>query len=421
METKEKIKFILKETNIWWKEQDFKLRSYSPREIFSQIERFFDLPQIIALVGLRRTGKTTLMLKAIEIYLKNLNPRNLLYFSFDDFSLLDIEDILVVYNEVFPELNLRGDKFLFCFDEIQKLKDWQEKIKRLYDTYPNVKIILSGSESLFLRKKVKESLGGRIFEFRVSSLSFKEYLYFRKSEDMLKNLELYKEDIIKEYKNFLKINGFPELVNIKDNMIIHKYLRESVIDKIIFKDIPHLFKIRNADILEEILDIIVFSPGQIIDVTKLSKELKVTRQVISRYLDYLEKSFLIKKLYNFSKNLRKQKRSLKKYYPAILFPSMIEDNFSICFENSLVWQLDAQFFYRDVYKNEVDIILVDEGKNILPLEIKTAKLELKAINYFLKKYRVKKAIVISLDYEGKTGDIRIIPFYKYLLKQNKLI
>jgi predicted AAA+ superfamily ATPase len=292
MELKERIQFILKETNPWWKKDKFKLKDYSHREVFAQIEKFLTLRQIIALVGLRRTGKTTLVFKIIEKYLSRLNSRHVLYFSFDDFSLLDIEDILIAYREFFPEINLNSDNLLFCFDEIQKLKDWQEKLKRIYDTYPKVKIIISGSESLFLRKKFKETLGGRIFEFRVSPLSFKEYLHFTGNAKMLNNQDLYREELIKIYRGFLKTNGFPELAQIKDDMIIYKYLRESVIDKIVFKDIPHLFKVKNVDVLAEILDIIIFNPGQIIDVTKLSKELGLTRQAVSSYLDYLEKSFL---------------------------------------------------------------------------------------------------------------------------------
>lgn len=415
MELKERIKLILKETNPWWKAETFKLKNYSYREILPHIEKFFSLPQIIAMVGLRRTGKTTLLLKIIEMYLKRMDFKHILYFSFDDFSSLHIEDILSAYREIFPGLDFQKDNFLFCLDEIQKLQDWQEKIKRLYDTYKNIKIIISGSESLFVRKRIKETLGGRIFEFRISPLNFREYLQFTKNEVVVKNLELYKEDIIKLYKEFLKTNGFPELSGIKDDMIIHKYLKESVIDKILFKDIPSLFKVRNIDILGEILDIIIFSPGQIIDISRLSKELGLTRQVISSYLNYLEKAFLIKKIYNFSKNLRKQKRSLKKYYPAIVFPSIVYNNFSACFENSLIWHLDAQFFYRDVYKNEVDAIMVDRDRGIIPIEIKTGKIDLKGINYFIKRYKVKRSIVITLDYERRQRYIEMVPFYKYLL------
>lgn len=416
MDRKEKISFILKETNPWWKQKTYSYNNYFPRQIFPQIQRFFELPQIIAMVGLRRTGKTTLMLKMIESFLKKLKNRNILYFSFDDFSSLDIEDILLVYSEIFADVDLKKERFLFCFDEVQKLENWQEKIKRLYDNYRNIKIILSGSESLFIRKKGKETLGGRIFEFDICPLTFKEYLSFTGKNDFLNNTQLYKREIIKQYWHYMKINGLPELVNIEDSLVIYKYLKESIIDKIIFRDIPELFGINNVNILSDILDVIIFYPGQIIDTVNLSNEMGISRQSISQYLGYLEKAFLVKKLYNFSKNMRKQKRSLKKYYPAIVFPDLVDSNFPFCFENSLVWQLDAQFFYRDKYQYEVDIIKANNTNDITPIEIKTGKIDIEGMKYFMKRYKLNKGIVLSVEKEGAENNIKIIPFYKYLLK-----
>lgn len=419
MELKEKIKFNLKETNPWWKSKSFKVKNYLPREVFIELKKFLKLPQILALVGLRRTGKTTLLLKCIEITLPRINPENILYFCFDDFSALDIEDILIAYREIFPQKNLKSEKFLFCLDEIQKLENWQEKTKKLYDIYPNIKIIISGSESLFLRKGIYETLGGRIFEFKISPLTFKEYLGFIDKSHFLQNTELYNQEIIKEYRMFLKTNGFPELARIRDEMIIHRYLKESIIDRILFKDIPQLFKVRNISPISEILDIINFSPGQIIDISKLAKELGLSRQVVSSYLDYLEKAFLIKKIYNFSRSLRKQKRALKKYYPAVVYPIIVDEKFSSSFENSIIWQLGVEFFYRDAYKNEVDAILTGPGKDLIAVEIKTGKPEFKGIKYFIEKFKVKKALVLTLNYEGKEEKIKILPFYKFMYSSER--
>lgn len=415
MEFKDKIKLILKETNPWWKKESFKVLDYRDRDIFLTLERFFKLPQIIALVGLRRTGKTTLMQKIVETFLRQLSSQRILYLSFDDLPLADIEDILEAYKEIFPEIDLRQGHFLFCFDELQKLKSWQEKVKRFYDSYRNIKIIISGSESLFVRKKIKDTLGGRIFEFKISPLTFREYICFTGNEKLLENVELYREDIIRLYRHFLRINGFPELAGIHDDMVIHKYLKESIIDKIVFKDIPQLFNIRDVQVLEEILDIIIFSPGQIIDTIKLSKELGLTRQVVSNYLYYLEKSFLIKRVYNFSRNLRRQKRALKKYYPAVVYPVVIDDKFSACFENSLMWQLDVQFFFRDAYQHEVDAVIVNKNKTLIPIEITTGKPDVEGIQTFMNKYQVPKALIITLDKEGRQKNINIEPFYKCLL------
>ena len=81
-----------------------------------------------------------------------------------------------------------------------------------------------------------------------------------------------------------------------------------------------------------------------------------------------------------------------------------------------MWQLEIPFFYRDAYKNEVDGIIIDKDKKITALEIKTGSVDLKGIAYFLKKYKVKEAYVLTLDREKEVNNIKIIPFYKYLLR-----
>lgn len=414
MELREKLNFILRETNPWWKAGSFTVKGYCERDIYPVITKFLSLPQIIALVGLRRTGKTTMMLKVIEEYCSKIPPANILYFSFDDFSELDLEDLLNAYRGIHPEINLDEGRFLFCFDEIQKLRSWTDKIKRIYDRHNNIKILASGSESLFLRKDIKESLGGRIFEFRVNQLNFMEYLAFSGRRDFLAKPELYQNEILSALHAYMKINGFPELVNVSDEMVIRKYLKETVVDKILYKDIPQLFRVRNTGVLSEILDLIMFQPGQIIDVARLSKELGLSRQAVASYLDYLEKAFLIRKLYNFSRNLRKQKRALKKYYPAIVFAQTIEDKFPFCFENTMVWQLDAQFFYRDAYKNEVDIVLAGEQKDIMPVEVKTGDVDLKGLRVFMQKNGLEESVVVTIDKSGQRDGVTLVPFWKYL-------
>ncbi|MDP2941784.1 MAG: ATP-binding protein [Candidatus Omnitrophota bacterium] len=415
MDKKERLQYQLKETNPWWKKEGWLLEPYVGRRVFSEIEKYLKYRQIIALVGLRRTGKTTLLLKLIEQTLRNKPSREVLYFSFDDYSSLEIEELLEAYQALFPERRVDG-AMLYCFDEIQKLENWQEKIKRLYDTHPSAKILLSGSESLFIRKGIKETLAGRIYEFRVAQLTFKEYLEFNGKAGYAAHQLLHKEELIRAYRHYLKTNGFPELAAVKDDTVIHKYLKETVVDKILFKDIPALFGApRSAPVVGELLDIVMCSPGQVIDVSKLARDMGITRQRAATYLDYLEKSFLVRKIYNFSRSLRKQKRALKKYYPAVVLPVVVEEKFAACFENSLVWQLDAEFFYRDAYQNEVDIVLAGPKQKPLPIEIKTGEVSLRGIRAFMRKFKVRRAKVITLDRAKKEGNIELVPFYQYIL------
>ena len=139
-----------------------------------------DYRQIILLFGIRRAGKTTLMHQLIDHLLRDqqVDPFRIVYFSFD-LQELGLEGILESYELEILKQDIRDAEKIYLFlDEIQKLNDWSNKVKILYDQYPNLKIILSGSAALPLQKGTKESLAGRFFEFRVDPLSFNEFLEF---------------------------------------------------------------------------------------------------------------------------------------------------------------------------------------------------------------------------------------------------
>src|SRR3990167_6812216 len=120
------IKDALLELNPWWK-QDFKA-DFKERELYHTIQKFMPLRQIIAFTGLRRVGKTTLMLKIIEDAIKKgVNPEDILFFSFDEFKNIELDEVIKAYEEIF-EKDIRKGKHLILFDEIQKLDNWEKKI-----------------------------------------------------------------------------------------------------------------------------------------------------------------------------------------------------------------------------------------------------------------------------------------------------
>ncbi|NYZ76968.1 ATP-binding protein, partial [Candidatus Micrarchaeota archaeon] len=292
------------ESNPWWKGNFFDI-SLKPREIYGGIEPYLKKRQIIGIYGLRRTGKSYLVYHMIKQLLEKESPKTILYFSFDDFSEANASDVL----KTAEKLTETKIKFIF-FDEVQKLNNWAEQIKRLYDL-KSLKIVVTGSETLFLRKTSKESLAGRIFEFKIEPLSFKEYLAFRK----IPQTGLYKDEMIKALDHYVLIGGFPELVDEFDNFFIRKYIREGIIDKAIYQDIPKRYKLEDPSLLERIMNIIIDNPGLLIDKNNLANTLGVFRTTVSKYLFYLESSFLIKGLYNYSRNASTSEKKLKKYYP----------------------------------------------------------------------------------------------------------
>jgi len=403
--------------NKWWKEK-FELE-FKHREIYDKIKRFLHTRQIIAITGLRRTGKTTIMLKLIADLIGKYKAENILYFSFDDFKEEKLTTIIKTYERLMNKDTAKGN-YLILFDEIQKVNGWEEQIKRIYDSNKGIKLFISGSESLFIRKKLRENLSGRMFEFHVKTLNFREYLLFKNKT--FDNINLYKEEILREFNSFLYCSGFPEIIN-ENKEIIEKYLVDNVIDKMIYKDMAQIFYIKEPAILEQIFKIILNDPGQIINIEGLANESNISRQTASLYLDYLEKAFLIKKVYAFSRNARKTQRRLKKYYPLIFLPNLVEnpEKFGKIFETSMILHLNADFFWRDTYKNEVDAVIVKENK-IIPIEIKSGKIDCKALKLFMKIFNLNHGMVLSYQQKDvikfDRGEIEIIPFYEYFLNSN---
>ena len=412
-----KIEDMLIEFNPWWKGR-FSI-SFSPRTVYSQLKKFMEMPQIIALSGLRRVGKTTIMLKLVEDAIEQgVDPKNIIYFSFDEFHDTKIREILNDYQRTLSK-NIDNGRYLLLLDEIQKLDNWADQVKTIYDMHKgDIKIVVSGSESLFIKKRVHESLAGRIFEFEVRPLSFSEFIAFKGRK--INNPRLYKRELLQLMNEHILTLGFPELIGIEDKEKIRRYVVDGVIEKIVYRDIPQLFRIDNIGALKSLVNILIEEPGQMLELTSLAADLNIDRHTLANYLSYLEESQMIKKLYNYSKNKRKTERKLKKYYPAVISPDLLfkDDDYSRSkvFEWYIVMQLCPVFFWRDASKNEVDIVL--DGTT--PIEVKYGKVEVGGLLAFLKKFDVKTGYIVSYDKneEKKFDNKKIVvePSYLFLLK-----
>lgn len=415
------IKDVLIELNPWWKEKYTIL--FEEREIYQTIKKYVPLSQIISLTGLRRVGKTTIMKKIIvDSITEGFDKTNIIYFSFDEFRNIEIREIISEYESLMQK-NIKKEKFILLLDEIQKLERWDDKLKSIYDLYSqNIKIIISGSESLYIRQKSKETLAGRIYEFKITLLTFKEFLKFKKIK--YTPIELYEKELKISFNEFTHSLGFPELVNIQDKDIIKKYAYETVIEKTLFRDMILLYRIKDIAVLETIVNILMNNPGQMMELDSQARELGITRQTLSNYLKYLEESFFLKKIYNYSKNRKKVERKLKKYYPIIISPDLLFKEDDLSKSKILEWisviQLNAEFFYRDVFKNEVDIVLTKDDK-VTPLEVKYGKIDVKGLLVFMKEFNIKKGVILTNDKEDSikntdNKEIKIIPLYKFLLE-----
>lgn len=397
----------VEDSNPWWQGRFFEV-ALKERGIFGAVLPFLEKKQVVGIYGLRRTGKSFLLYYLLKRLLERENPKSIVYFSFDAFGDVRLSEIIKAAEEI------TGTKPMFVFlDEVQKMDNWAEQVKRLYDL-SGTKMVVSGSESLFLKKTSKESLGGRIFEFEMKPLSFNEYLQFRGIEVS----SLHETQIKKGLYHYLLTGGFPELVEENDPFFIRKYIKEGIIDKAIFREIPARFKIEDPSLVEKLLNIIIDNPGLLIDKNDLGKSLGIFRTTVSKYLFYLESSFLIKSLYNYSRNASTSEKKLKKYFPGFscLGVGIKSDStyFGKIVETACVLKTSAKFFWRTPQQDEVDIVL---EKPLFPIEVKYQQQpRLKGMQKFRQKFNIKSGLVIAKETEKTEAGMRFVPFWKWLLE-----
>ena len=416
----------ISDLNPWWKNGriEIEYEKSLERPLLNDIKKFIEERQILTIIGLRRVGKTTLIHQIIDYLLnKKVKKESILYYNFD-MGTLELEQIIEKY-EVITNIKIKEEKVFIFLDEIQKLNNWQDKLKLIYDLNRNIKFFISGSASLFIEKRTKESLAGRIFSFQLNPLSFKEYILF-KNFKYGKNINLWKKEINDLLMDYLKTGGFPELVNEKNDEKIKRYIKESIIDRLVYIDIPQVFKIDEPELLVKLINIISSNPGAILDFNSLASDLSRNRKTIASYLFYLEKAFLIKKFYSFSSNFLTSEKKGKRFYPtSTAFANFFNVDVSRLIENIAAISLDAKFFYRK-QNQEVDFIKIKKNEELEAIEIKykenIKKEDLAGLNHFFKRFKNRFKInpllitknLEDIIYHNKIK-INAIPCWKWLV------
>jgi len=414
----------LERFNPWWKTGHVRegwLREYR-RKTYFETAKYLDRRQIILIWGLRRVGKSTLMFQVISDLLKKTSPKNILYFSFDEIA-FDLKDVLESYqklilNRTFDEM--REPVYVFL-DEIQKIPDWENGLKTYYDMYPNIKFFASGSASVSLRKNSRESLAGRILDFLLKPLSFEEFLEMngRDVKKIKEDPDIWKREMLPLFHRYLKYGMFPELANEDDEEFARKYILNNIIERIIYKDLPEEFEIKDVELLKNLIYLLGKNPGMIVNYREISKNLGKDQRTIANYFEYLEFGLLIRFVFNYRGSPMASLRKLKKVYlstPNIAFAFDQDMNRVLPYllENIIASETDAKFFYRNGF--EIDFVY-PENNELIAIEVKKTEKDIKQIKKFKEEFkgRVKKTMIIDIEKEGTVEDVEIIPAWKFLL------
>lgn len=314
--SEERILKVLTAYNPWWKTGvvNPQMTKTYKRFAFYEAMKLLDEKNIrrnVVLTGTRRVGKTTIEYQMIEELLKSGVPAQKIVFISMDHPMLKLsqfQDVLDCYHK---NICPTQDVYYF-FDEIQYAQDWDRWLKIIYDTQPETKVVATGSASPALMKGSRESGAGRWSVIQVPTLSFYEYCELLnidrpnipkdlKVTSLLK-MDQYKRSQImmqlskvqNHFMRYLQVGGFPELALADNDLMAQQVMREDVVDKVLKRDLPSLYNIRNATELERIFLYLCNVSSEIVSIEAITKELNgVTRATVENYIRYLESANLI--------------------------------------------------------------------------------------------------------------------------------
>jgi len=285
------------------------------------------------------------------------------------------------------------------------------------DLYPKMKFVLSGSESLLLRKGAGEMMTGRFYHFILPHLSFREFIALKG-----KSLPLSSAELNALFREFVERGGFPELINERDLEDVGQYVRLFVLDKILFKDIPRIAGIRDTELLLSLVEMVAQNPGEYIEYSSLAQQMGRDRRVIKAYMEWLGQAFLVRLLANYRKGRLPSLRKLKRAYltdngiaNAFSIPRT-QESFSRKVEAAVVNALNAEAFWRN--RHEVDAVV--GGK---PIEVKykdgISSRDFDGLREFMRKFGVREGVLVTMRdrkrMRFREGTILCIPAPSLLL------
>ena len=269
-----------------------------------------DTEFIKVITGLRRSGKSTLMLMYKDYLLNNqVKEDNIIYINFESAMYDDIKNYKDLYQ--FIKEKIKKDKVYLLLDEVQNVESWEKAINSFKVDF-DIDIYITGSNAYLLSSELSTLLSGRYIEIKMYPLSFKEFLIFNNYDDM--NIE-------DKFNEYLKYGGLPAITLIKNNdELVLSYLND-IYNSIVKKDIIDRNNLKNTTLLENIIKYLANNIGSPISSTKISNYLnsnKITpncnHQTIDNYLNMLEKSYIIYKADRTDIKDKSVLKTLGKYY-----------------------------------------------------------------------------------------------------------
>lgn len=374
-----------------------------------KIMPFVDTPFVKILTGVRRCGKSTILKMIIKKLKeeKHVDDEQILNYRFDS---MEYEDMTT--KELYLELKskiLQSKKTYLFLDEIQEIEGWEKVVNTLASDF-DVDIYITGSNSRMMSSEISTYLTGRYITFHIYTLSFEEYLTFKKSYTTLKDLK-------QEFSQYVQLGGFPA-THLQDYSQDEVYtIVKDIYNSTIFSDIVRRNQVKKIDQLERVVKYTFNNIGNTFSAKSISnyfksEQRKIDNETVYSYLEKLQKAYILHKCSRYDLQGKDILKTQEKFYLAdvSLHYSVLGytvDSVASSLENIVYLELKRRGY--DVYigkikDKEIDFVATKQNEKIyvqVTQEIKSEKTQKREYEQLLEiRDNYPKYVVMADDFAG---------------------
>ncbi len=403
--------------NIHWKNS---YKALYQRDVLEKLIARLDLRQIEAIQGIRRSGKSTLFKLLINHLSQKIEAKKILYLNLDDpFFIPYAKDARKLHEVVEMAEKLTQGKIEYLFlDEVQSIEGWERYVKSVYDSETFKKIFITGSNSSFLDGTLAKLLTGRYFSTKVYPLSFLEILHINKIDSYMDLVEK-RAKVLKIIDDMMQFGSFVEIYNADEEF--RRELIKSYYETILLKDCVSNYSIREVKSFKELSYFCLSNLTSLFSYTSLSKAIGITDISTKEYVGYLEDSFMLYELKQFSYSLKEQNSSKKKIYLSdngfTLLNFKFSQNLGTLFENLVFSELlklgYELYFYNKNYECD---FLAKKDEELIAIQVcyelndRNQKREIRGLEKL--PFKCDRKIIITYHQREKFEKIEVLPFYE---------
>ena len=385
------------------------------RTCLDDLDRWLKDSEIVVVYGPRRVGKSTLLLSIVAELLKRpgIEPQDLYFFDLDT---LDCADVLATPGTLIDFIGMPKRRTFVLIDEVQRLENPGLFLKGVRDLDLPIKLIVSGSSSLEIRSKVRETLSGRKRILRLGGLDWAEYQTAAGPQT--------------HWQDYLTYGSYPAValeaeIPEKRRLLLEYY--ESYLDR----DADSFLRINRLDVFRQFIRLLAFQSGSLVNLNELSGTLDAARDTLARYLFHLEETFMVRRLLPFATNPRKEITKMPKVFFADCgLRNLVSTGFpdwetrpdrGSLLETAVEHWLRRRYplaevrFWRTESQAEIDFVVLDGGR-IEAFEVKAQHLRRPVLSRSLRSFALAYApaqiTVVNLSLEADTAIDRTPVYFR---------